>query len=627
MKRLGLRTHALLLAILPALLLAVMLAGYMVHRVSADAERELRTYGKGLSRQLAAVSELAAYSGDREALYKIALAALDETHILAVAIYDADGLPIANTGIPPPRLNPLPLPEQQALLDSDENSLLVTAPIIFHRRDNTPDSAISSRFEPATKAQSGQSSTLGWVTLQISRTTTLQRKREAIFFALLSSFAVLVLAGLLALVLGRQVTRPILRLQEAITKMQAGHLDARVSNSSSGDLQSLEEGLNSMAEALRENRELLQMKITAATHELEEKKNEAERASIAKSRFLAAASHDLRQPLHALSLFAADLGHEAVTPAQQRLSRQIKESVTGIAGLLDTLLDISRLDLAEVTPQKMLLPLGDIFGRIESSFVRLARSKGLRFRCRPTRLWMITDAVLFERLLGNLVANAIAYTPTGSVLIAARRHGDQVRVEVRDSGVGIAQEYRDAVFQEFFQVENAGRIQGRGLGLGLAIVSRIARILGLNVDLRSVPGKGSVFSVTLPLVTSMIGLPHAMPLAPSRLALLLPQTPVLEEAASLATRWGMDVIWIKSFAELRSEVGASAEEDPEPTITVELLERFEAMALHDLSTRINNLILLGNTENDWPDGAHVLSLPLRPAKLRALLNELFSATR
>ena len=546
---------------------------------------------------------------------------------MAVAIYDADGLPIANTGIPPPRLNPLLLSEQQALLDSDENSLLVTAPIVFHRRDNIPDSAISSRFEPVTKTQSGQSSTLGWVTLQISRTTTLQRKREALFFALLSSFAVLVLAGLLALVLGRQVTRPILRLQEAITKMQVGHPDARVSTSSSGDLQRLEEGLNSMADALRENRELLQMKITAATHELEEKKNEAERASIAKSRFLAAASHDLRQPLHALSLFAADLGHEAVTPAQQRLSRQIKESVTGIAGLLDTLLDISRLDLAEVTPQKMLLPLGDIFGRIESSFVRLARSKGLRFRCRPTRLWMITDAVLFERLLGNLVANAIAYTPIGSVLIAARRHGDQVRVEVRDSGIGIAQEYRDAVFQEFFQVENAGRIQGRGLGLGLAVVSRIARILGLDVDLRSVPGKGSVFSVTLPLVTSMIGLPHAMPLAPSRLALLLPQTPVLEEAASLATRWGMDVIWIKSFAELRSEVGGSAEEDLEPTITVELLERFEAMALHDLSARINNLILLGNTENDWPDGAHILSLPLRPAKLRALLNELFSATR
>lgn len=621
MKNWGIRTRVLLLALLPAVLISVMLSGYMVFRMSADAERELRTYGNGLLRQLAAVAEFAAYAGDEEALHKIALAALDETHILAVVIYDVYGIALTGSAMLSARLSPLPPVGQPTLLDHDESSLLLAAPITFH-----PLAAADALLAEPGKLARPALETLGWITLRLSRTAMQQRKGEALFIALFSTFALLVLAGVLAMLLARQVTRPILRLQDAVARMQAGHLEAPVLLADSGgDLQRLEEGLNAMAEALRENRALLQMKIALATHALQEKKDEAEQANIAKSRFLAAASHDLRQPLHALSLFAADLGREQLSPPQQRLSRQINASVSSIAGLLDALLDISRLDLSEVAPQKTVFSLDKVFAKMDNIFSRLAQDKGLRFHYQSSPLQVFSDRGLLERLLGNLLANATAYTAHGGILIAARQQGASVCIEVRDSGIGIAPEHQQAVFQEFFQVGNAGRVQGQGLGLGLAIVLRLARLLETRVDLRSALGKGSVFSLLLPLAPSPAGTPlpvllRAAPIAaPPTLCLALcrPPTPALEEVAALAARWGMASSWIEPLNML--PVGAGHEQ----IIVFELFERFEPSLLAHATLGGARLILLGHTGKDRPEGTHTLPLPLRPAKLRALLNALY----
>ena len=629
MKNWGIRTRVLLLALLPAALISVMLSGYMLFRVSSDAERELRAYGNGLLRQLAAVAEFAAYAGDQEALHKIALAALDETHILAVVIYDVYGIALTGGALTPDRLSPLPAAGQPTLIDHDESSLLLAAQITFH-----PLGAADALFAEPSKLARPTLETLGWITLRLSRIAMQQRKGEALFIALFSTFALLVLAGVLAMLLGRQVTRPILRLQDAVAKMQAGYLETPVLLADSGgDLQRLEEGLNAMAEALRENRALLQMKIAVATHSLQEKKDEAEQANIAKSRFLAAASHDLRQPLHALSLFAADLGREQLTPPQQRLSRQINASVSSIAGLLDALLDISRLDLSEIAPQKTVFPLDEVFAKLDNIFSRLAQDKGLRFRFRSSPLTVLSDRGLLERLLGNLLANATTYTARGGILIAARRQGANVRIEVRDSGIGIAPEYQQAVFQEFFQVGNAGRVQGQGLGLGLAIVLRLARLLETRVDLRSAPGKGSVFSLLLELAPSPAqSMPapeasvsvadsaplRAAPISPPVpcLALCRPPTPALAEVAALAARWGMASSWIEPLNML--PVGAGHEQ----VIVFELFERFTPSLLTHATLGGARLVLLGNTGKDRLEGAHIVPLPLRPAKLRALLNAL-----
>ncbi|MBI4740651.1 MAG: HAMP domain-containing protein [Betaproteobacteria bacterium] len=626
MKRWGIRTRVLLLALLPAVLIAVVLAGYMVYRVAADADRELVAYGRGLSRQLAAVSEFSAYSGDRAALGIIAAAALDETHITAVAIFDADGVPVANSGPPPARLSPLPPGRQPSLLGSDENSLFFAAPIVLQRAQ-IGDLLFA---ESSASERQREAATLGWVTLRMSRSATRQRKREAVFIALFSTFVVSVFAGALAMALGRQVTQPILRLEGAVARIQEGNLDVRVPADSGGDLQRLEDGMNSMVAALGENREFLQARIAAATTELEQKKSEAERANVAKSRFLAAASHDLRQPLHALSLFAADLGHEAVTPAQQRLSRQINESVSNISELLDALLDISRLDLADIVPQKTCFPVGEVFAQLESGYSRLAGARGLRFRCRPTHLAVWADPALLVRLLGNLVSNAIAYTASGGVLVAARRRGDGVHIEVRDSGVGIAPEYQQVIFEEFFQVGNAGRVRNQGLGLGLAIVKRLAGIQGLKVAVRSAPWLGSVFSVVLPPAPAPAsGSPAALPAsgpAPvsRRLALLRPQTPQLVEVAALAERWGIAVVWADSCEECIGIAGSGVSGKGAVTVVAGMQEGLAQSILERAAECGTALVLLGNAATPRPATAHVLSLPLRPARLRALLGRLMS---
>jgi nitrogen-specific signal transduction histidine kinase len=383
--------------------------------------------------------------------------------------------------------------------------------------------------------------------------------------------------------------------------------------------------MNAMAQALSENHQLLEARIFDATRELETKKDEAERSNLAKSRFLAAASHDLRQPLHALSLFAADLRHESITPAQQRLARQISESASSISELLDALLDISRLDVAGVTPVTEDYPLDEIFRRLNAGFARSAGAKSLRFRCRATPLWVHTDPALLERLLCNLLSNAIRYTEKGGVLLLARCRGGHVCIEVRDSGVGIAPEHRQPIFEEFFQVGNVARAQDRGLGLGLAIVSRLARILGLEVELRSWPGRGSVFSVTLQLAQpANRPLPSAT-LAPDvgsqtpRLLLLRPEAPVLQTLAELAANWGFYSDWADSFGEARERALR------EGMVIVGVAGDSGSSFLDSPTETEVPLILLGPPGDPRPAHVHLMPLPLRPAKLRALLTQLLPA--
>ena len=617
MKNWGIRTRVLLLALLPAVAIAVLLAGYMAWRVAADSERDLRNYGHGLARQLAAVSEFSTYSGDRETLRKIAIAALDESYVTAAAVFDDQGMPIAASGALPSPLKALPLSREPFLLDNDDERLLFIAPVVLHRYD-VSDPFLSESTAPVWPAQAA---TIGWVTLELTRAAAQKRKQEAIFFTLLSSLAVVLLGGIMALILGRQVTRPILRLESTVARIQGGDLGARVPPDSGGDLRRLEEGLNAMAQTLHDNRELLEARVREATSALEEKKNEAERASVAKSRFLAAASHDLRQPLHALSLFAADLRHEAVTPPQQRLAGQINDSVRGISELLDALLDVSRLDVAGVTPLAVGQPLAETFRHLEAGFARSAAAKSLRLRFRPTRLQATTDPALLERLLGNLLTNAIRYTESGAVLVAARRRGGRVRIEVRDSGIGIAAEHRHAIFEEFYQIGNTARELGQGLGLGLAIVSRLARILGTRIEVRSAPGRGSVFSLDLPLAADAppdeaprnAPVPHREP----QLLLLGSRRQELENVELLAANWGYASAWATN-AEAAGELRKGS------FVTLGLVEDIAPKTIETLSTHGAGVILLGAGTEETPAGTHGLRLPLRPAKLRALLAQLLA---
>ncbi len=225
----------------------------------------------------------------------------------------------------------------------------------------------------------------------------------------------------------------------------------------------------------------------------------AESASRAKSQFLAAASHDLRQPLHAMGLFAAALAVRVRDPEVKPLVASVRASVEALEELFAQLLDLSRLDAGALEPARANVALGPLLARLAADFAPQANAAELALRIVPTRLVVDTDPVLLERILRNLVANAVRYTPTGGVVIGARRRAGAVRVDVIDSGIGIAEHDRARVFDEFVQLAAAPRHHagGRGMGLGLAIVRRLAALCGHPVELASTPGHGSRFSITL----------------------------------------------------------------------------------------------------------------------------------
>ncbi len=255
----------------------------------------------------------------------------------------------------------------------------------------------------------------------------------------------------------------------------------------------------------------------------------AETASRAKSQFLAAASHDLRQPLHAMGLFAAALAARVRDPEVRPLVASIRTSVEALDELFAQLLDLSRLEAGAMRATPAAFALEPLFARLANDFTPQAAAAGLVLRVRPTRRAVMTDPVLLERILRNLLANALRYTPAGGVILGARRRAGAVRIDVIDSGVGIAATDRARVFDEFVQLAAAPRhhTRGRGMGLGLTIVHRLATLCGHPIELASTPGRGSRFSITVP---------RASRREREGRSLRMPHVPVISASRALAGR-------------------------------------------------------------------------------------------
>ena len=225
---------------------------------------------------------------------------------------------------------------------------------------------------------------------------------------------------------------------------------------------------------------------------------EAERANLAKSKFLAAASHDLRQPLQAASWFLAAIEREKGA-AREELLASLRQCLDSTEELLASLLDISRLDAGVVQPEISGFAAADLLEAVQMDFAAAAADQGNDLRVVLSSAFLRSDPLLLRRIVENLVANALRYTRDGKVLLGARRHGGKLSIEVWDSGVGIPPDKRNLIFEEFYQVDNPERDRARGLGLGLSIVRRLARLLDHEVTLRSEPGRGSVFAIAVPL--------------------------------------------------------------------------------------------------------------------------------
>ncbi len=252
---------------------------------------------------------------------------------------------------------------------------------------------------------------------------------------------------------------------------------------------------------LEQHRHHLEGLVEERTLALSLAKDAAETATRAKTHFLAAASHDMRQPLQAIGLFNDALAMTKLDAQQKRISRSLSKAVESLSDLLNELLDISRLDAGTIEPQPTVIHALDLLGTIGAEFDALSREKGLSLNlyCPRQDLALFSDEHLLLTILRNLVTNAMKYTERGGVLVSVRRHAGQALIQVWDTGIGIAPEQMDSIFEEYFQVGNPERDRSKGVGLGLSIVRRLGELLGIEVSCRSRLGRGSVFQLGVPL--------------------------------------------------------------------------------------------------------------------------------
>jgi two-component system CheB/CheR fusion protein len=230
----------------------------------------------------------------------------------------------------------------------------------------------------------------------------------------------------------------------------------------------------------------------------------ADNANTAKSRFLAAASHDLRQPLQTLALIQGLLKRKVEGEAEQKLIDLQEQCLNAMSGMLNTLLDINQIDAGVVRPEKTAFPIGPLLDRLEGEFAYHAQSKGLTLRLAGCKLSVVSDPALLEQMVRNLIANAVKYTARGKILVGCRRRGSRLLIQVLDTGVGIPPDEIKYIFDEFHQIDNVARERSRGLGLGLSIVKRLGELLDHPVAVRSRAGKGSVFTIEVALATDTV---------------------------------------------------------------------------------------------------------------------------
>jgi signal transduction histidine kinase/CheY-like chemotaxis protein len=386
---------------------------------------------------------------------------------------------------------------------------------------------------------------LGW-------TVFVEQSLEEAFRPVYASIArsvALVLLGIAAAIaasvlLARRMVRPIREIEAGARHLGEGQFNRRIALRTGDELEALAEQFNRMAARLQETYSMQEARIAERTRDLAV-------ANEAKTRFLAAASHDLRQPIHALALFVGQLRAIELPGDGPALLEKIQCSVEALRELIESLLDLSKLDVGAVRAEPKPFALHDLLSRLAAQFAPSAEAKGLALTLVPTSLWVCSDPLLLERIVLNLISNAVRYTIHGRILIGCRRRGEDVELIVADTGVGIDPAHLPNIFQEFYRAVPPQRGMSTGLGLGLAIVKRLASLLGHRISIESTLGRGTVVRVLMPRAqpqqrtvapeASIINSLHGI-----RVLVVDDEASVRDAMQGLLAQWGCEVVTAES---------------------------------------------------------------------------------
>jgi Na+/proline symporter/CheY-like chemotaxis protein len=397
-------------------------------------------------------------------------------------------------------------------------------------------------------------------------------------------------------------------------------------------------------EALARSNETLEKRVKERTEELtvanaalERARAEAEDANVSKTRFLAAASHDILQPLNAARLYTSSLVERVSSDEAASLARNADASLDAVEEIITSLLDISRLDSGAMKPEIGSVPVNDLFRQLAIEFGPVARAKGLPLVFVPCSLSISSDRRLLRRLLQNLISNAIKYTPSGRVLVGCRRRRGKLRIEVRDTGIGIPQNRQKQIFREFQRLDQ-GALIARGLGLGLSIVERIGRVLDVGITVQSQPGRGSLFAIEAPLAPALVTpetLPprsvSGTPLSGIRVLCIDNEPAILEGMRILLQGWGCEVM---TAADTRSAIAALGKNKslPDAIIADYHLDKGNGLSTvaalrKALKAPVKAMLLTADRTAELREKAQkqdvqMFNKPLKPAALRAWLAQI-----
>lgn len=460
------RFRAILIAFIPCAVVSTLATGIFAHYQADDIqERYLLTYNAEAQR-LADRSAALLLGGKREVLNAMCEEAATHREIGLVVILDEFGRTVSSA---------------RARTDIDSTQRFQAEINKLHVDSN------------------GQihSEAIGLAVIEAS-TKSIEKSESELFKLCLVFLTVSNGLGLLlAFFISQNLTRPFKRITETVSRISDGDFTSRVQISGDESIRGLAEGINLMATRIQNAQNNLRSQIDFATEAIRKERDQARDTTLAKSRFVVAATHDLRQPMQALKLLSVELDRRPLADSEAAIVKQMINSLSVVDQLIESFLDMSRLDVGAVEKNTSQFRADWLFERLKPDFYRIASSKGIEIRFAPSKQIVKTDPILFERVIRNIISNAIRYTKS-SILIGTRIDGDGVGFEIRDDGSGISPDDCQRIFSDFVQLNNPERNQQKGLGMGLAIVKRLSKLLDLNVSLKSKVGSGTTFRVVVP---------------------------------------------------------------------------------------------------------------------------------